>query len=49
MIDRRCRYGVLAVIAAGCALTTLAQEPNPTALAQEPNPTANPGGNPPQV
>ena len=35
-----CRYGLLAVLAAGCALTSQAQEPNPT---------ATPGGNQPQV
>jgi outer membrane protein OmpA-like peptidoglycan-associated protein len=31
MTNKHCRYGVLAVLAAGCALTSLAQEPNPTA------------------
>lgn len=31
MTSNSCRYGVIAVLAAGCALTSLAQEPNPTA------------------
>lgn len=31
MTTKHCRYGLLAVLAAGCALTSIAQEPNPTA------------------
>ena len=31
MTTKHCRYGLLAVLAAGCALTSFAQEPNPTA------------------